>query len=369
MASLGAARLSGGAGWWRCWRRRPSAGRGRSGPPPALRRRPDPGRGADAARVPGGHRRVRQHPVGVRPGHVRHRRAGPRRRCCCTTPPPACWSRTCATKGENLAQEHANSSIALDRLAPGLRAQHPARDRTGCRSPAPSSAYGLAVPRPARCAARCRRTPARPRPFDAPAAAQRHRLRQGGQRLRHRLAPGHHLAGAARRRAAPDLVPGRPPGLGQLRPQRHPPRPRPAPRCTSPSPSDLARPGLRLHPAPRGPTRGRRPHRCSTSTPTATSPTGSPSGHRAGSTSPSPRRSPPACRSWRPTAPRSCAWPTRATPSSPTTRPANIAFDGKGSILLTNHAFVTGVTNPEQFTVLDVWVADTGSPLEKPIIL
>ena len=46
--------------------------------------------------------------------------------------------------------------------------------------------------------------------------------------------------------------------------------------------------------------------------------------------------------------------------------PANIAFDGRGSILLTNHAFVTGVTNPEQFTVLDVFVNDVGSPLELP---
>ena len=59
----------------------------------------------------------------------------------------------------------------------------------------------------------------------------------------------------------------------------------------------------------------------------------------------------------------------QGNPIFPYDSPANIAFDGKGSILLTNHAFVTGVTNPEQFTVLDVWVADTGSPLEKPIIL
>lgn len=42
--------------------------------------------------------------------------------------------------------------------------------------------------------------------------------------------------------------------------------------------------------------------------------------------------------------------------------------DGKGSILFTNHAFVTGITNPEQFTILDVFVADTGSPLELPVI-
>ena len=58
----------------------------------------------------------------------------------------------------------------------------------------------------------------------------------------------------------------------------------------------------------------------------------------------------------------------QGNPIHPYDSPANIAFDGRGSILLTNHAFVTGVTNPEQFAVLDVWVSDSGSPLEKPII-
>jgi len=58
-----------------------------------------------------------------------------------------------------------------------------------------------------------------------------------------------------------------------------------------------------------------------------------------------------------------------ANPIFPYDSPANIAFDGKGSILLTNHAFVTGVTNPEQFTILDVYVADTGLPLHRPLIL
>jgi sugar lactone lactonase YvrE len=58
----------------------------------------------------------------------------------------------------------------------------------------------------------------------------------------------------------------------------------------------------------------------------------------------------------------------QGNPIFPYDSPANIAFDGKGSILVTNHAFVTGVTNPEQFTILDVWVADTGSPLEMPLI-
>ncbi|MFN2506519.1 MAG: SMP-30/gluconolactonase/LRE family protein [Acidimicrobiales bacterium] len=58
----------------------------------------------------------------------------------------------------------------------------------------------------------------------------------------------------------------------------------------------------------------------------------------------------------------------QGNPIFPYDSPANIAFDGRGSILLTNHAFVTGVTNPEQFTILDVFVGDTGSPLELPVI-
>ena len=56
------------------------------------------------------------------------------------------------------------------------------------------------------------------------------------------------------------------------------------------------------------------------------------------------------------------------SPIFPYDSPANIAFGGKGSILLTNHAFVTGATNPEQFTLLDVFVADRGSPLERPVL-
>jgi sugar lactone lactonase YvrE len=44
--------------------------------------------------------------------------------------------------------------------------------------------------------------------------------------------------------------------------------------------------------------------------------------------------------------------------------PANIAFDGHGSLLLTNHAFATMI--PANFTVLDVYVGDKGSPLSKP---
>jgi sugar lactone lactonase YvrE len=56
-------------------------------------------------------------------------------------------------------------------------------------------------------------------------------------------------------------------------------------------------------------------------------------------------------------------------PVFPYDSPANIAFDGRGSMLVTNHAFVTGVTDPDQFTVLDVYVADRGLPLERPLIL
>ncbi|MBV9924405.1 MAG: SMP-30/gluconolactonase/LRE family protein [Acidobacteria bacterium] len=49
---------------------------------------------------------------------------------------------------------------------------------------------------------------------------------------------------------------------------------------------------------------------------------------------------------------------------APYDSPANIAFDGHGSILLTNHAFATGI--PSHFQVLDVYVGDKGSPLSKP---
>ncbi len=49
---------------------------------------------------------------------------------------------------------------------------------------------------------------------------------------------------------------------------------------------------------------------------------------------------------------------------SPYDSPANIAFNGRGSLLATNHAFATGI--PSQFTVLDVYVNDSASPLAKP---
>jgi sugar lactone lactonase YvrE len=48
--------------------------------------------------------------------------------------------------------------------------------------------------------------------------------------------------------------------------------------------------------------------------------------------------------------------------------PANIAFDGHGSLLLTNHAFATGLVDPTRFSIVDVFVGDKGSPLEKPLL-
>jgi len=52
------------------------------------------------------------------------------------------------------------------------------------------------------------------------------------------------------------------------------------------------------------------------------------------------------------------------SPTVPFDSPANIAFDGQGSLLVTNHAFATNL--PSHFTVLDVFVADTASPLIEP---
>jgi sugar lactone lactonase YvrE len=54
------------------------------------------------------------------------------------------------------------------------------------------------------------------------------------------------------------------------------------------------------------------------------------------------------------------------SPIFPYDSPANIAFDAHGSLLVTNHAFATGI--PSQFTVLDVYVGDTASPLAKPML-
>ena len=56
------------------------------------------------------------------------------------------------------------------------------------------------------------------------------------------------------------------------------------------------------------------------------------------------------------------------SPVAPYDSPANIAFDGKGNILVTNHAFVTGLVLPNQFQILKVFVNDTASPLAAPLL-
>lgn len=56
------------------------------------------------------------------------------------------------------------------------------------------------------------------------------------------------------------------------------------------------------------------------------------------------------------------------SPFAPYDSPANIAFNGQGSILLSNHAFATGVLNPGQFGVVDAFVNDKESPLAKPLL-
>lgn len=52
------------------------------------------------------------------------------------------------------------------------------------------------------------------------------------------------------------------------------------------------------------------------------------------------------------------------SPTVPYDAPANIAFDGAGSLLLTNHAFATNL--PSHYTVLSVQVGDTGAALVRP---
>jgi sugar lactone lactonase YvrE len=52
------------------------------------------------------------------------------------------------------------------------------------------------------------------------------------------------------------------------------------------------------------------------------------------------------------------------SPIFPYDSPANIALNQRGALLATNHAFATML--PQQFTVLDVYVNDTASPLAKP---
>jgi len=53
--------------------------------------------------------------------------------------------------------------------------------------------------------------------------------------------------------------------------------------------------------------------------------------------------------------------------TAPFDGPANIAFDGAGRILMTNHAPVTGLV-AKKFSIVDVDVADNGWPLNTPVI-
>jgi sugar lactone lactonase YvrE len=55
------------------------------------------------------------------------------------------------------------------------------------------------------------------------------------------------------------------------------------------------------------------------------------------------------------------------SPTSPYDGPANIAFDGAGRILMSNHAPVTGVVT-KQFSIVDTDVEDAGAPLFTPKI-
>lgn len=54
------------------------------------------------------------------------------------------------------------------------------------------------------------------------------------------------------------------------------------------------------------------------------------------------------------------------SPVAPYDSPANLAFDGAGAVLLTNHAFATGLVLKSAFNVLDVFVDDAGAPLFTP---
>lgn len=56
------------------------------------------------------------------------------------------------------------------------------------------------------------------------------------------------------------------------------------------------------------------------------------------------------------------------SPTKPFDAPANLAFDGKGNVLVTNHAFATGLLLPKQFQILKVFVDDLASPLVTPMV-
>jgi len=56
------------------------------------------------------------------------------------------------------------------------------------------------------------------------------------------------------------------------------------------------------------------------------------------------------------------------SPIAPLDSPANIAFDGQGNLLVSNHAFATGLLLPKHFQILRVFVDDYESPLAAPLL-
>ena len=53
-------------------------------------------------------------------------------------------------------------------------------------------------------------------------------------------------------------------------------------------------------------------------------------------------------------------------PSAPWETPASVAFTHDGSLLVTNHAILTG--QPEHFLLLDLFVGEQGVPLARPVV-
>jgi sugar lactone lactonase YvrE len=56
------------------------------------------------------------------------------------------------------------------------------------------------------------------------------------------------------------------------------------------------------------------------------------------------------------------------SPLAPFDSPANIAFDGAGNLLVSNHAFLSGLLLPRHFQILKVFVDDYESPLAEPLL-
>jgi sugar lactone lactonase YvrE len=58
----------------------------------------------------------------------------------------------------------------------------------------------------------------------------------------------------------------------------------------------------------------------------------------------------------------------KGSPVRPYDSPANIAFDGHGSLLMTNHAFASGAVLPSQFSIVQVFVDDKAGTMQKPVL-